>query len=436
MIRSRAAGALLLLSVLCSLAACDNPTDVGGELVPGEGAGPQRVVLKPGAGLDVDTTRYAPETGTSLPGEIDVARFLAGRQEAVPPSFGKAEATGYIDVERASAPSDLEGRDIDSVNVELVADYAYGDTTRPTRLSLHDLTEEWDVGNTRADTSFAPGFAENAPITTFTAARGDTLTVPLPRDWIRDHAGELNTPGDTAFAEAFHGFQVRAAGETGVVGFTSSAARMRVFYEPPADEQAATAVYSLTEQLTTVRSSGRASDGDESDGDDRRTLIQDGTGRVLSFELDPPDSLRSVAVNNAALILEADTTLETLPEGFRRPQLRRLELRDAPPGDENDRLPGGLFLDFNAASGRFENSFALRDLVQDVLNGTVDYGEIQVRAPRRLVSVPRVGNLPVPVPSLNSALICRDASDDAGAGDGACSGPPRLELLYTPLEDE
>lgn len=412
---SRAAGALLLLGAFFSLAACDNPTDVGGELVGGEGADPQRVVLP----LDVDTTHYAPETGTSIPGELGVARFLAGRQEAAGTPFGDVETTGYIDFQRVNVPADFQNLTIDSVNVELVANYAYGDTTQPTHLSLHDLTEEWDANNAPADTTFDPGFAEGQPITTFTATSGDTLTVSLPQDWILEHRDELSTPGDSAFAEAFHGFQVRAASESGVIGFASSATRMRVVYEPPAGQQEPEATYSLTEQLTTVRSSGRAPA-------DQLALIQDGTGRALSFELNPPDSLRNVAVNNAELIFEADTTVEGLPGAFHRPQIRRLELRN-PPGeedDESDALQRGLFLELDADSSRFETNFALRDLVQDVLNGTVNYGEIQVRPPPRIVST-QFGPQPVPVPSLNSALIRQDV-------DRA----PRLELLYTPLEDE
>ena len=414
----RAAGALLLLGALFALAACDNPTNVGDELVGGEDAGPERVVLRPGAGLDVDTARYAPETGTSVPGEIDVARFLAGQQEAGAP-LGNVEATGYFDVGRIGAPSELDALTIDSVTVDLVVNYAYGSTSEPITVSLHDLAEEWEANNAPADTTFDSGFAERQTITTFSAAPGDTLSVSLPQRWIREHESELRTVGDTAFGGAFHGFQVRAAGGSGVVGFASSSTRMRVIYESPSgQEERPIARYRLTEQLTTVRSSGRAS------SDDQRALVQDGIGRALSIELAPPDSLRGVAVNNATLVLEADTAASGLPETFMRPTLEQLELRNGPDDDEGDDLPRGRFLTFNEEEARFESNFALRNVVQPVLNDAADFGEIQLRPPPRLVQVRRQ-NIPVPVPSLNSALIRLDEGHE-----------PRLELVYTPINEE
>ena len=406
--RLRALSALVLLTLLFFTAACDDPTGVGGELIDRGDTGPNRVILP----LEVDTVNYAPTTGAASQINVRVSRFLAGQTTNDP--LGDVTAQGYFDFGRANAPGDIEALTIDTVEVELRPAAFYGDTTQAAELALYDMTDEWEASGADADTSLS-GTVEPSPITTFSVQPSDSVvTVQLPDSWIREHDSEIKAETDSLFADRFHGFQVRNAGGSSVVSFTASATTMRATF----DDDASDVSFGLTQNLTTIQQP------DPQQVEDRY-VIQDGTGRALAFAFDFPDSLRNASVNNATLVLEADTTLEETPPNFARPSLETLDLYGIPTENPEGgpRLLQRRGLTLNADASRFENNFPLNSLVQDFLLGTSEVERFQIRPPLQVAQT-NFGNVPVSVPSLNSTLIRRDPEHQ-----------PRLVLTYTPTDE-
>ena len=418
MIRSRAVSALLctLFCTLLALAACDTPTDVGGELINRPNVAPERVELP----LEIDTVDFAPTTGTSVPGELGTSRFLAGQVTGDHP-LGNVEAKGYVDLARAASETNFSDFTLDSAELQLVPDYFYGDTTQAATFALHDLTEDWEANGASADTSLA-GIVEREPITTFSVPSDDTLTVALPDSWVREHADAFESASDTVFAENFHGFQIRPTDGNSVVGFSTGSTSMQASYVEEGGVETPQVTLGPTEQLTTIRSSNAESFDD-------RYVIQGGTGRALRFDLALgengviPDSLRNASINDATLIFEVASPLDATDPSFVRPRLEELDLYSDPQeeGEEPGLLQARLTL--NDDSTRYVDNFPLRRLVQDIILGTSSFERFQLRPPLELVQT-QLGNRAVPVPSLSSALIRRDAGHR-----------PRLVITYTPTEE-
>lgn len=413
----RVPGALAcVLLFALSLAACDNPTDVGGELIGNrQDVDPQRVVLPL---APVEAATYPPTTGTESALDLRKARFLSGQTTDDP--LGNVKASAYLDFARTSTPDNIGSLTIDSVEVALTPSYFYGDTTQAVTLALHDLEEEWEADSAPADTSL-DGLADPSPITTFSVQPSDTLvTLQLPDAWVRDHADELTRSEDSTFAEAFHGFQVRPVDGSSVVGFSSNSTAMRVVFDSDGEADAPEATFTLSQQLT-ITSQPNPRQIEE------RYVVQDGSGRTVAFELDfsdlPTDvTPENIAVNNATLIFEADTSIDAKPDEFVRPRLTALGLV---PLDEATDEPGfpleGRRLSFNADSSRYENAFPLTDFVEEQLRGTAETDRFLIRPARDTVRT-NFGSVLVPVPSFNSALIRHDEGHR-----------PRLVLTYTPL---
>lgn len=422
MVRSRALGTLLCAFLLIVPAACDDPTSVGGELIGQQGVGPERVELE----LNVSTVQVAPITGATSSTVLSASRFLAGQTTDDP--LGDVEATAYIDFARASAPSNLADRTLEAVELHLEPDYFYGDTTQTPTYALYGMREEWEASNARADTMGIAETVDPQRITTFSVQPSDTLTtVTLPPSWVRAHADVLTIEDDSTFAEAFHGFQIRPLGGSSVAGFrpaSGSNTMLRAVFETQDDEETPEALHNVARQLTTVRQP------DPKPVEDRY-VIQDGTGRALSFTFNLPDSLENASLNSATLVLEVDSTLENTESRFVRPEIETLNLYDASGTDPRPiQISSGVLAGLNRldAPPRFENNFAVIDLVQDLLlddaGAETGAGRYQLRPALRGVQTPFGAIVQVSVPSLNSTLIRSDEGHR-----------PRLVLTYTSTDE-
>lgn len=217
------------VAALLSLAACQNPTGVGVGLLDEDAANPNlrtvdaTVVDTVGATL---TTAGFANRQSAQPQQ----RVLVGRvQDAL---FGDAASTAYIDaVQPSSLPDGFQGATATSVTLELLRDYAYGDTTTVLPIEVRLEAGNWGPEGLPGDTVLATGDL----ITTINvdlSAADSLVTIALPADFLAANP-TLFTGSD--FGTAFEGLALSVA-DTGapmpgaVVGFNvfSSRSRLRV----------------------------------------------------------------------------------------------------------------------------------------------------------------------------------------------------------------
>lgn len=346
------------LGMLLTLGACENPTNVGMDLIGEQGGEPTI--------RTIEATSLEHHPINDVTGQD--ARILVGRVDD--PAFGTVAATGYVDF---AQPSNLSGgfRDnpVTSATLRLYPDYRYGDTTATVTYALRTVPQEWTATDAPADTTLPAGEL----IREFTFTASDTLVeVPLPADWISANDATLRSG---SFADTFHGFQLAPVSGNAVLGFifncptqstTCTESRLRVA------TSADSASFFATKTLTTTRRP------EAPDLPAARIGLQDGAGPAgaLYFDLDVQEPY---ALNRAVFQVYADTLLQQqTPPHFVRPTIRQLELYAIP--DEGAAIPvESATLD---AEGRFTyRSETLRRLLQDVLLGNVTIERFELRIP-------------------------------------------------------
>ena len=282
-----------ILAGLLALTACDDPSNVGIELVEEGGGEPVVRVLTPSV---IEEEPINDITGA-------VPRVLAGQVND--PMLGTITATGYLDFQRVDS---VNASDITGVMLRLVRDYVYGDTMAALTLTLRELTEEWNALGARADTTLPLG----ASVTTFTFEPLDSLvTVDLPETWVRDNDTTLVS---FDFGEVFHGFALEATAAEAVVGFDFNQSFLRITTEQD------TLDYPVSLTLSGVIRTGQPTIPEG------RFLIQDGTGPTLSFNVDF-DGLDDTPLNAAFVRFFADTlAVQETPPNFVRPLIETLQL--------------------------------------------------------------------------------------------------------------
>lgn len=344
--------ALLLLS----LAACENPSPVGLELIDEQGGDPVVTSLTP----DVLAFTALPEVTGNTP------RTLAGRVDD--PLLGTFTAASYIDISLPLVSVGDEYRDgtVQRATLYLQPNYRYGDTTATVTLSIRELVDEWNEAGTPADTTVSTG----ALLTETTFAVTDTLVqISLPAAWVTANDAKLRDL--TTLVDEIHGFQFESAPASGnaVVGFNMGAS----FFS--AVTAADSVAFPIGKTLTTLRREGMpvVPEG--------RLLLQDGQGQNLEFEFDfVAKGLADAPLNRAVLSFTLDyATLEDdLPPHFVRPRpeavslfgltddLARLTIEDVVPDST-----GRLVYD----SGTFRN------VIQGILLGTVNIQTLELGIP-------------------------------------------------------
>ena len=284
---------LPLLAALLVLTACDDPSNVGIDLVEEGGDEPVVRVLTPSM---VEEEPIQDITGA-------VPRILAGQVND--PMLGAITATGYLDFQRVDT---VNAEDITSATLRLVRDYVYGDTLAPLTLTVRDLIETWDALGARADTTLPLG----PSVTTFTFGPTDSLvTVDLPETWVRDNDTTLVS---FDFGDVFHGFALEAMAGEAVVGFDFNRSFFRITTEQD------TLDYPISLTLSGVVRTGQPT------VPEGLLLVQDGVGPNLSFDVDF-DGLDDTPLNAVFVRFFADTlAVQETPPNFVRPLIETLQL--------------------------------------------------------------------------------------------------------------
>ena len=301
--------ALVLAALLAplALAACNNNSPVGLDLVGDGGGVPGQIALP------VRSTTAATErdlTAGFLDGDtirIGAKRSLVGR--VADPRLGTFEATGLVDFRPPVAASIAST--VDSFRADRVTKatfvlrrdrYVTGDTSATLRLVLRPLLAELPISGGSADTTYSLG----APLATFSLAPRDTsVTVQLPAAWV---AANDTTLRSTGFATSFKGFAIEADAATGnaVRGFSFSGTRLDAI---AGDD---TVRFAAGKLGTLLRRSGvpPATAG--------RAIVQDGVPVAYDFALrfDTLGVLRK-GVARAAVVVDLDTLALRTP-GFAR----------------------------------------------------------------------------------------------------------------------
>lgn len=298
-----------LFLFLLPLAACEDPSNVGLGLLEGEGGAPVVVTVSPSSLVNTPV----PDITGNNPGP---QRALAGRVED--PILGTFSATAYVDFQTPALITDgFRNGPVTSASLILARDYRYGDTTSTVRLALHDMPEEWEAANARAD-SVLP--FEAATILEAALAPEDATTrIDLPETWLSAHDTELRSE---TFPTDFHGFALTPVDGNTVLGFTTVSTLLRVI------SNGDTTFFPVSKTVSSLTGDGvRQLPPD-------RILVQDGAGPGVDIRFDfKAEGVSLTALNRVVFSLTADTLFlaEDAPPHFLRPVERRFSLSGVTP---------------------------------------------------------------------------------------------------------
>lgn len=325
----------------------DPTSDVGLDLL-GDSVNPKTETVPPKS--------FSPSSLVDITGAAP--RVLVGAADD--PLTGKVEASGFLDFagEFSGSPSDA----ISSVQLRLVRDYDFGDTTGVLQFSLYQVLAEWDQSGLKANTALTIG----PEIIDVNVSTRDTLiTIDLPTSWIDANENILRSDN---FGTDFHGFALVDNDSEQVAGFNSASTTL-----------VATSTAGLTSFIvsSTYTKFERKS---EPDPPDDLVLFQDGIGPAIALDFELED-FSNQSINGAVLTFSADTVAsQNTPANFARPLSHRLQLVAVTSDQE---VPAILVGEADLSDeGKFR--FSGQDLsvfFQSVFFGTLEYEYLELRAP-------------------------------------------------------
>ena len=365
---------LLLSFILAAmLASGDDPAGVGVDLIGTDGGRP---------GTHDAPAPASQETRPDFPG--NARHVLAGM--VADPLLGSMESIGYIDFDDEAVDNDS----VLAVELNLVLDYAYGDTTSVVLLRLSDMTEDWPP-NAPSDTTFTAG----PEVLLFSATGEDSLvSIRMPQNWVLEKQDILRDPD---FRNLFHGFEFRPVEGNAVLGANADVSAMRMLTATD------TLVFPVNKNMTTLT---REPAGPLPAGS---VLVQDGFGDAVRLDIDFSDvplgavnrSILSVPLDNAGL-------QQSAPPNFVRPLIDLVDLVAI----EED---GTVLTSIRASTARDGDRLILESelLVQDIQNMRLGRSSIS-----HFVLVARRGSSQLDPPpfspadnSVSALLVRTDESD-------------------------
>ncbi len=363
--------ALALSGAFIFLAACQDPSGVGLDVIGEEAADPNVSVVS------TDMVSLADQdnlTGGFASGLSPVqSRVLVGA--ATDPLLGDVSAFAYVDfVPPSSIPDGFLERVIVSASLRLVRDYVYGDSTAMVPIQLHQMDMAWLPIGAPSDSTFEAGaiLVEQTVL-----AQDSVVALTLPNSWVTQFNEILRSD---SVASAIDGFQVRLPGGSmpgAVMGFNAALSTLRVL---TAED---TVDYPLFEVFSHIER------GDAAPPPDNRLFLRAGASEtvVLTF---PFEEFEDLPLANATLRLTVDPTLLDQP-GFARSLPQTISLFGRT--EDDDRLSI-----VNATLDEETNSYAfvsatLTAIIQEALLGSaiVEQFEISIApSPASLDALPLI----------------------------------------------
>lgn len=423
--------ALLIGGILLfSLPACDDSSTVGLGVGPDSLAGGDPVTLDIVPAFDTSVT--SPQTGLELDpnpfGEQRNWRVLAGRVDD--PIGGTIEANGYFDVlGRGDLPPEITNAEPDSLSAQLrfTPTYIHGDSASSVEIRVLNLSEEADMDQARADTTFPAG----TEVTRTSILPSDSLvTIDLPSSWLTTEPFEALR--DTA--ESFHGFKLAAVEESAVVGFSVGNAALRLLHTPD----------STTADFSGLKASTHIERRNVPDSPDHQVL-QGGIGVGLTmnwdFNTSPLDTLTRDPLNRAEIFVPIDTLamqaqsgsetfVRPLPQGYRITAIRASG-PDVPTCNDVGALPLDetrcafpLVPQAFSSAALISNNTAF-PVFEASLRQTPVFTRFRVEVADRRSSPERTQTIQPGLPSTLPVLVPLPDAEDVD--------PPRATLTVTPL---
>ncbi len=380
--------------VLLLLAACQDPSGVGLNVIGEEGTDPNVIVVA----VDTILIDEQDDLTGGLGGGLSPiqTRVLVG---ATPDALlGDVSANAYIDFRPPDTiPDGFRDRTIVSASLRLVRDYVYGDSTVMMPLELYRIDEEWSPVDAPSDTTFEIG----AQLATLSIMAADSVVaINLPAAWVTEFDETLRS--DSAIT-AIDGFQLRlmdGAIPGAVVGYDTNESTLRVI---TAED---TVDYPLAEVFTHLeRGEGAIPPPD-------RIVLRDGANETVAFTF-PLEDFEGVGLANATIRFSVDPSYLDEAGFTRRIPTRMLFYGRNSEGARTPLADASLDEDTNTFS--FSSS-VLTTIIQQALVGNVVYDRFEITIPSSPVRLEAIPIILGPPPA-----------------EGEADRRPRIALTFIPL---
>ncbi|SFG92572.1 DUF4270 family protein [Pontibacter chinhatensis] len=328
---------LYCLGAVLLLASCEDPNELGLELVEDNVSGTFVDTLT----LNLTTVK-ADSIATSGRGSMIVGQYTT-------PQTGTLRASTYFQVGPSALPTLNAEAAYDSIKLHLpTSGYYYGDTTQSLTLSIHELTSALTA---RALPPTVPQeepnsyFYQNAalynttkatlqpePLATYTFAprpvRKDTLNIDMSDDlgkrWFDLHkAGDEKIKDVANFVAYFKGLAITSTAGNAVIGFPTSGAIVRLYFSEPSASGGARTVKTMDFPLANAPLQYNRYEGDytgtpleglqnakelPASQAGEIAVAQSGTGLFIRIDIPHLDKLREIVrpelINKATLVVE------------------------------------------------------------------------------------------------------------------------------------
>lgn len=294
----------VLLGLLLVVSACDDPSQIGLDLVDSQSGETSVTTL---------ATSYAAVDGTAdiTSGTSTAGAFRALFGQVADPVAGSYNMTGFVDfISSSNVSSAFRAGTVSFADLEFNIDYVYGDTTQPVMISVYEIDADWPLVDARSDTSLS---ASSLITTASINPTKSVVNIPLPTSWVTANNSILKS---TTFSDVFNGFALKATQGGAVLGVHFSGSSMRAS-SVPGD----TVNFSVSKVLSSSASLPGQSASNVH-------ILRDGATKSFSmrFPIKTGEFSQS-AIHRVVMRLNTEDVSSLYPAGFSRPGVTRVGLR-------------------------------------------------------------------------------------------------------------
>jgi len=295
---------VVLLALLLLLPACDDPTQIGIDLVDAQAGDTEVVTLPP-------SLHELSGVGDITGGTNTSGAFRALFGKVADPVAGNFSMEGYIDfVNSNNVSASFTGSPVTLADLELNVDYVYGDTTSQLTVDVYEIDEAWESTDARADTFVVARTLVTS--TTLHPTKG-TIHIDLPSAWVSSKDAVFRSG---AFLDEFHGFAFKVSQGNAVLGVHYSESSIRAS-SVPGD----TVNFSMSKTLS-------ASSFLNGSQNQSYYALRDGAAETLAlrFAIDN-EQFGQASVHRAIIRLNTEDVSALYPAGFVRTGISSVGLR-------------------------------------------------------------------------------------------------------------